>query len=154
MVKLTYFAESFIGRRKNNQDACTVIDLGNECYLLAVADGMGGTVGGQIASNLVLDYCRESLENEFKSEIKPEYNLFAFPFTDYKVKVDFFDKIYAVKELNLHLSFGCAGVKDDIPFNLQRIPMEDFDFPAKKALRREYCSYLMKKLIGKNNIKR
>lgn len=72
MGKLNYFAESFVGRRKNNQDACTVCDLGNDSYLLAVADGMGGTVGGQVASNLILDFCKESLIKEFEKEIKPE----------------------------------------------------------------------------------
>lgn len=72
MGKLSYFAESFIGRRKNNQDACTVYELGNDSYLLAVADGMGGTVGGQVASNLVLDFCTDTIKIEFEKKINPE----------------------------------------------------------------------------------
>ncbi len=72
MGKLNYFAESFTGRRKNNQDACSVYDLGNNSYLLAVADGMGGSVGGQVASNLVLDYCREFFTREFEKDVTPD----------------------------------------------------------------------------------
>jgi protein phosphatase len=72
MAKLNYFAESFTGRRENNQDACNVYVLARDSYLLAVADGMGGSVGGQVASNLILDHCEEYFKKEFGNDVKPE----------------------------------------------------------------------------------
>lgn len=67
MSELKHYAISFTGRRDNNQDACTVLKLGNETCFLAVADGMGGVQGGQVASNLILQTAQDIL-NEINTE--------------------------------------------------------------------------------------
>jgi PPM family protein phosphatase len=67
MSDLKHYAISFTGRRDNNQDACTVLKLGNGTYFLAVADGMGGVHGGQVASNLILQNAQNIL-NEIDTE--------------------------------------------------------------------------------------
>mgnify|MGYP001161807323 FL=1 len=93
--------------------------------------------------------------NWVKNNLQPRYNLFAFPFTDFNVSKDFFDKIFTDKKADLHLSFGCAGLKDDYhKQHLQRIPMEVKKYSAEKVLRNEYRDYLLKSLIGKNKIRR
>lgn len=51
---------TYKGRRENNQDACAVITEGS-LTLLAVADGMGGHTGGEIASRAVIEACRREV---------------------------------------------------------------------------------------------
>ena len=76
--------------------------------------------------------------------------LFAFPFTDYQIPKSFFDKISSV----IDLSFGTASLKhDSIPTNLQRIPMER-NQSAKSILEEEYLLFILKRMLGKEVIKR
>lgn len=90
-----------------------------------------------------------------KENLNPDFNLFAFPFTDFNVSKQFFESIYADQEMELDLTFGCAGLKDEFFSNhLQRVPFEKTDSSAKIILRQEYVRYLLKKLIRKNYIKR
>lgn len=90
-----------------------------------------------------------------KENLNSKYNLFAFPFTDYGVSRDFFDTIYNNQNLNLDLSFGCAGIKDDYhPYHLQRLPMEEYKGLATNVIPKEYFAYLLKRIIGKNRIVR
>jgi peptidoglycan/xylan/chitin deacetylase (PgdA/CDA1 family) len=90
-----------------------------------------------------------------KSNFKQKHNLFAFPFTDYRISGKFFNTIYASEKPLVDLSFGCAGLKDELyPKHLQRLPIEKSKQLAKQIIRNEYLAYIGKKLIGKNAIKR
>ncbi len=90
-----------------------------------------------------------------KRNLEQEYNVFAFPFTDFKVSKKFFEKIYSSKKPLFDLSFGCAGIKDDYhAYHLQRLPMEVGNKSAKTIITQEYRRYLLKKLIGENCIRR
>lgn len=62
MTILDTFAFSFTGRRDENQDACVAQSLAPNAYFLAVADGMGGAAGGEIASHLVISEAQKVLE--------------------------------------------------------------------------------------------
>ena len=55
------------GLRDNNEDGCLSVRLDNNSYFLAVADGMGGEAGGEVASKTVLS----SVSDFLKKEIKP-----------------------------------------------------------------------------------
>ncbi|WP_456318638.1 polysaccharide deacetylase family protein [Chryseobacterium indologenes] len=80
------------------------------------------------------------------------YETFAFPFTDFQVKKNFFDELFKNEEI--YCSFGCAGVKlDTVQNNFQRIPMEMGESGA-KILKKEIAYFKMKKLIRKNTIER
>lgn len=80
------------------------------------------------------------------------YETFAFPFTDFEVKKDFFDELFKNEEI--YCSFGCAGVKlDSVKRNFQRIPMEMGESGA-QILKKEIAYFRLKKLINKNMIVR
>ncbi|MFZ4930944.1 polysaccharide deacetylase family protein [Chryseobacterium sp. Mn2064] len=80
------------------------------------------------------------------------YESFAFPFTDFEVKKDFFDELFKNKEM--YCSFGCAGVKlDSEKRNFQRIPMEMGE-SSEAILKKEIAYFKLKKLINKNTILR
>ncbi|HSH51831.1 MAG TPA: polysaccharide deacetylase family protein [Bacteroidales bacterium] len=105
----------------------------------------------------LLEQLNQTIEsvNWVKKNLQPRYNLFAFPFTDFNLSKDFFDKIFTDKKADLHLSFGCAGLKDDYhKQHLQRVPMEVKSYSAEKVLKKEYRNYLLKSLISKNKIRR
>lgn len=75
---------------------------------------------------------------------------FAFPFTDFGVKKDFFESLFKNKALSY--SFGCAGIKlDSFDKNLQRIPMETGESAA-QTLKKEIAYFKFKKLLNKNTI--
>ena len=73
MNKIDYYSLSFVGRRKINQDSCVVLKPSSNSIFLAVADGMGGTTGGEIASKTVLDTAQRILTEKFKADVKPEH---------------------------------------------------------------------------------
>jgi len=104
-------------------------------------------------------YCELSLEDQIQNTVKSLNFIkenkflddsFAFPFTDFGVKKDFFEGLF--KKEPLSYSFGCAGIKtDSFNKNLQRIPMETGE-SASQTLRKEIAYFKFKKLLNKNTI--
>lgn len=89
------------------------------------------------------DYLKE---NDFIAES------FAFPFTDFSVKRDFFEEIFSTKDL--FCSFGSAGLKvDSFAKNIQRIPMENGK-NAGQILKEEIAYFNLKKIVNKNTVQR
>jgi peptidoglycan/xylan/chitin deacetylase (PgdA/CDA1 family) len=85
-------------------------------------------------------------ENDFM------YESFAFPFTDFGVKKDFFDELFKNEEL--FCCFGSAGVKlDSVEWLFHRIPME-MGTSGKEILKKEIAYFRLKKIINKNKIVR
>jgi protein phosphatase len=68
-----YGVFSHIGQRRQNQDAVMVMQTrvpsGQVGRLLAVADGMGGHLGGGIASHLACDGLKQYFEKELNNKI-------------------------------------------------------------------------------------
>lgn len=52
------FGKSVRGKRDYNQDSI-YYDQSGECFMMAVADGVGGSSGGDIASSIVTEICAE-----------------------------------------------------------------------------------------------
>lgn len=69
MSHIKFYAETFVGRRDNNQDSVAALELGSNSYFFAVADGMGGVSGGQIASKIVIDTAESILENRVNNDL-------------------------------------------------------------------------------------
>jgi len=74
---ISFYGQSYVGRRKNNQDSILTLCINKEktIYFFAAADGMGGAAGGEVASKIAIDICRESLteyfsENDDKPDLK------------------------------------------------------------------------------------
>jgi len=75
METIKYHELSFLGKRSENQDTTVAITNGDETYLFGVADGMGGNIGGKVASSAVT----EKLKNDF-------YNLNGDEFSENELK--------------------------------------------------------------------
>lgn len=71
MLKFQTYSLSIKGRRETNQDTCLIFKPREDVLFLAVADGMGGCANGQIASQTVIECCKNILSDYFKSDVKP-----------------------------------------------------------------------------------
>ncbi len=67
-MKINSFGWTYVGRREQNQDSILLleIDKTRNIYFYAVADGMGGMGGGEVASEIVTRICKNYLEEIFK----------------------------------------------------------------------------------------
>lgn len=78
---------------------------------------------------------------------------FAFPFTDFGVSHALYKEVDRI--LPSPLFFGTAGLKtEQNKHHLQRIPMEGTTWEADRLIKGEFFSFFIKKILGKNLIKR
>ncbi len=85
------------------------------------------------------------------SKFKLDYRIFSFPFTDYGLKREFFNRIKS----SIDFTFGSAGIKsDEISFNFQRIAFENSGLSAREIHNAEMLYYIAKSFFNKNTIRR
>jgi serine/threonine protein phosphatase PrpC len=60
-LNIRFAGKSIQGRRDYNEDRI-FFRSENDCFIAAVADGMGGYSGGEVASQIVIDLCRRRFE--------------------------------------------------------------------------------------------
>ena len=102
--------------------------------------------------NSQLIQTKDSLDY-ISSQFDLDYRVFSFPFTDFNVSKEYFDKVYQKESGIADLTFGCAGLKKDSYLkNIQRIPVETDYFSAKDIVTGEYLYYLAKAILNKNTI--
>jgi len=95
---------------------------------------------------------KESVEF-VKNKFEQPYKLFAFPFTDFGVSSELFNKFFNHENHILDFSFANAGLKnDEFCRNIQRIPMEGTSASGKKIIKTEYLYYLLKAALSKNSV--
>ncbi|GGE87208.1 Polysaccharide deacetylase [Chishuiella changwenlii] len=74
-----------------------------------------------------------------------DYRVFSFPFTDDNVSKNFFDSI------ELDLSFGTAGIKDDeLSNNIQRLPMDNCLMNPILFINKNRFKYYLQKIVNKH----
>jgi serine/threonine protein phosphatase PrpC len=66
------YSHTVAGRRESNEDGVLILPLGDDGYFFAVADGMGGIKGGEVASATVLDVAQEFLNRRFSSAVRAD----------------------------------------------------------------------------------
>src|SRR5210317_94728 len=64
------YGSSIKGKRDINQDRFIIYQPNINTTFLAVADGMGGPVGGEIASELVIDIAKRVIEDSYENLVK------------------------------------------------------------------------------------
>lgn len=78
--------------REHNEDSVTIVKNNSDEYLLAVADGMGGHIGGEIASSIAISHLEETFKKltsignkedaiEFIKETVSEANVLIYRYT-------------------------------------------------------------------------
>lgn len=72
MDDIKTFSLSFKGRRENNEDSYIEIRPNSRAVFIAVADGMGGTAGGEKASRAVIECCRNIIEEKITTDKLPD----------------------------------------------------------------------------------
>lgn len=70
MNKIEYYSLSYQGRRESNEDTCLAFKPNDNSLFLAIADGMGGSVGGKIASEIVIDSANKVILERFKDKVE------------------------------------------------------------------------------------
>lgn len=98
----------------------------------------------------ILSQVRSSVEDlQVRFQISTRY--FSFPFTTAGIPSEVIHSL--LNEGVASVLLGTAGLKKtDKKGYIQRIPMEEFNGPARKALKTEYLYYLLKGLVGRNRI--
>jgi PPM family protein phosphatase len=61
----SYYQLSVTGKREVNQDSSVILEFDNKSIFMAIADGMGGTNGGYLASNLAINIAYDEIERAF-----------------------------------------------------------------------------------------
>ncbi len=56
--------------REHNEDSVIISENGEGCYLMAVADGMGGHQAGEVASSIAISYLGKRFTSDFRKMSK------------------------------------------------------------------------------------
>ncbi|MEN8201052.1 MAG: polysaccharide deacetylase family protein [Bacteroidota bacterium] len=98
----------------------------------------------------IVKQVRSSVE-DLQARFQLSTRYFSFPFTSAGIPMEV---IHSLLDKGVaEVLMGTAGLKktDKTGF-IQRIPMEEYECPAREALKTEYLYYLLKGLIGRNKI--
>ncbi|WP_300673005.1 polysaccharide deacetylase family protein [Soonwooa sp.] len=120
-------------------------------------DGFGISAHGwdhplyhELSLDAQLDNTQKALD--FLENLGLNSDSFAFPFTDFGIKNEFFEKLSKANP-QLQYAFGAAGLKLDSRFkNLQRIPLEVDNYSAKQVIKNEIVYFNLLKLFNKHRI--
>lgn len=142
--------ENYLKTKKPYLTSNQIIELQKQGFIIA-AHSKSHPLYSSLTIEDQLNQTKECI-NFVQKKFPSKNNLFAFPFSDDGVKIDFFEQLFAETEIDF--TFGTAGIKkDSFSKNIQRIPMENGK-TAKQILKYEYFYYILKSFIRKNTIRR
>jgi len=142
---------SFLSVKKPYMSLEQLKDLSNQGFQIGAHSKEHLLFEDLSLEDMVFQY-RESMEFVVNN-IDPDCGIFSFPFTDHGVPARFFEAIREKGMPRLDSSFGTAGLKKDpLSFHHQRIPMESGRASASRLIKGEYLYYLVKGMVGKNEI--
>jgi len=89
------------------------------------------------------------------STFKTDHSLFAFPFSDTGISLNFFKRMFNPEKPVTDLTFGTSGIRRDIhPAHLHRSALDKNNLPAKQLINAEYIKYLIRRSMGRVQIRR
>ncbi|HLO60028.1 MAG TPA: polysaccharide deacetylase family protein [Bacteroidales bacterium] len=145
--------ESYLKHEKPYLDAEQIRTLSGKGFIFG-SHSVDHPVFSSLNTEDQLAQIKESTDYVWQN-FSPPVRLFSFPFTDFGVRQEFFDRVLNSQPPLADFTFGCAGLKYDmIARNIQRIPMEERGLPAQDIMRGETLYFRMKSVIGKNTIQR
>jgi peptidoglycan/xylan/chitin deacetylase (PgdA/CDA1 family) len=104
----------------------------------------------RLESGEIFTQVRSSVE-DLQARFQVNTRYFSFPFTSAGIPTEVIHRL--LDEGVAEVLLGTAGLKQtDKTHFIQRIPMEEFEGPARKALKTEYLYYLMKGPFGRNKL--
>ena len=111
MIKNSSFSSQ--GKNKLNQDAILFYSTDNHTYLFAIADGMGGKYGGNIASNYSLNLVEELFKEDNNISIKNMFSLISEKLKEFSKKFTEYSKMGTTLTIcivrNNRLYYGHVG---------------------------------------------
>ena len=112
------------------------------------AHSMDHPLYSDISLSKQLEQTHQSMDY-IRNNVHRDYDIFAFPFTDYGVGRSFFNSVKS------DIIFGTAGMKNDSEPNvIHRIPMEMGNKSASAIINKESAYYFLKNFFNKNTIRR
>lgn len=146
-----YSFDEFLQVKKPYLTSVQINELSKQGFLFG-AHSINHPKYSELELNEQIRQTQESVEF-VKNKFGQPYKLFAFPFTDFGVSSELFNKFFNSENPILDFSFACAGIKnDEYKNNIQRIPMEGILASGKKIIKTEYLYYMLKAILSKNNV--
>lgn len=145
--------EEFLIKKEPYLTSIQITELTKQGFLFG-AHSLNHPKYSELDLNEQIRQTQESI-NFVKTKFNQPYKLFAFPFTDFGLSPELFNKFFNCENPILDFSFASAGLKnDEFNKNIQRIPMEGIKASGRKIIKTEYLYFLLKSAISKNNIHR
>ncbi len=146
---LKYVFHDYLHRNNPYVTSDQVKDMINRGFTFG-AHGVDHARSSEISLNSQIHQALSST-SQIVEKFSLPYRVFAFPYSDKQVSLDFFREI----SNEIEATFGTQGLlNDQVSSNFQRISVEKYDFCARKILKFHYVRKSIYKALGRDIIQR